>query len=173
MAITPSAAFKGELRSDEIVEIDERGAPVGAGRPSAEALIHLEIVRSRDAGAVLHTHSVWSTILSDLHADDGGLFIEGYEMLKGLDGVHTHDHREWVPIVDNDQNMPRLARVVSDALDRHPRTHAVLIRRHGLYTWGASLAEAVRHVEIIEFLLQAMGQTMAIRQGMERVTIES
>ena len=94
-------------------------------------------------------------------------------MLKGLDGVHTHDHREWVPIVDNDQNMPRLARVVSDALDRHPRTHAVLIRRHGLYTWGASLAEAVRHVEILEFLLQAMGQTMAIRQGMERVTIES
>ena len=87
--------------------------------------------------------------------------------------MHTHDHREWVPIVDNDQNMPRLARVVSDALDRHPRTHAVLIRRHGLYTWGASLAEAVRHVEILEFLLQAMGQTMAIRQGMERVTIES
>ena len=173
IAITPSAAFKGELRSDEIVEIDERGAPVGAGRPSAEALIHIEIVRSRDAGAVLHTHSVWSTILSDLHADEGGLFIEGYEMLKGLDGVHTHDHREWVPIVDNDQNMPRLARVVSDALDRHPRTHAVLIRRHGLYTWGASLAEAVRHVEILEFLLQAMGQTMAIRQAIERVTIES
>ena len=88
-------------------------------------------------------------------------------------GVHTHDHREWVPIVDNDQNMPRLARVISDALDRHPRAHAILIRRHGLYTWGASLAEAVRHVEILEFLLQAMGQTMAIRQAMERVTIES
>ena len=49
IAITPSAAFKGELRSDEIVEIDERGAAVGAGRPSAEALIHIEIVRSRDA----------------------------------------------------------------------------------------------------------------------------
>ena len=157
----------------EVVLFPGVSMPVGAGRPSAEALIHIEIVRSRDAGAVLHTHSVWSTILSDLHADEGGLFIEGYEMLKGLDGVHTHDHREWVPIVDNDQNMPRLARVVSDALDRHPRTHAVLIRRHGLYTWGASLAEAVRHVEILEFLLQAMGQTMAIRQGMERVTIES
>ena len=66
---------------------------------------------------MLHTHSVWSTILSDLHADEGGLFIEGYEMLKGLDGVHTHDHREWVPIVDNDQNMPRLARVARDWCD--------------------------------------------------------
>jgi methylthioribulose-1-phosphate dehydratase len=166
IAITPSAAFKGHLRADEIVEIDERGAPVGAGRPSGEALLHLEIVRSRGAGAVLHTHSIWSTILSDLHAGDGGLVIEGYEMLKGLDGVRTHDHREWVPIVDNDQDMRRLGRVVSDVLDRHARAHAILIRRHGLYSWGTTLDEAVRHVEILEFLLQAMGQTMALRQAM-------
>jgi methylthioribulose-1-phosphate dehydratase len=169
IAITPSAAFKGHLRTDEIVEIDERGTAVGAGRPSAEALLHLEIVRSRGAGAVLHTHSIWSTILSDLHAGDGGLFIEGYEMLKGLDGVRTHEHREWVPIVDNDQDMRRLARVVSDLLDRHPSAHAILIRRHGLYSWGTTLDEAVRHVEILEFLLQAIGQTMALRQAMERV----
>lgn len=165
IAITPSAAFKGELRSDQIVEIDEHGAPVGEGRPSAEALVHLEIIRSQGAGAVLHTHSLWGTVLSDLHANAGGFSIEGYEMLKGLEGVHTHDHREWVPIIENDQDMRRLGRIVSDLLDRHPSAHAILIRRHGLYTWGADLPEAVRHVEILEFLLQAIGQTMAIRQA--------
>ena len=58
-------------------------------------------------------------------------------------------------------------------LTESPGAHAFLLRRHGLYTWGATLAEAERHVEILEFLLQAMGQTMAIRQAMERVTIES
>ena len=60
--------------------------PLGAARgtPSAETLLHLEIVRRRGAGAVLHTHSVWSTILSDAPADRGGLTIEGFEMLKGL-----------------------------------------------------------------------------------------
>jgi methylthioribulose-1-phosphate dehydratase len=173
IAITPSAAFKGDLRSEDIVEVDERGAPVGAGRPSGETLVHLEIIRSRGAGAVLHTHSIWSTVLSDLHAQEGGFFIEGYEMLKGLDGVHSHDHREWVPIVENEQDMRRLARVVSDRLDRHPSAHGLLICRHGLYTWGANLNEAVRHVEILEFLLQAMGQTMAIRQAIARAAIES
>ena len=154
LAITASGHAKGELTADQIIEIDDTGRVIGraTGRPSAETRLHLEIVSVRGAGAVLHTHSMWSTLLSQRHARAGGVTIEGYEMLKGLDGVHTHDHREWVPIVDNDQNMPRLARVVSDALDRHPRTHAVLIRRHGLYTWGASLADTVRHVEILEFL---------------------
>ena len=162
MAITPSAAFKGDLRLDEIVEIDEYGTPVGAGRPSAEALIHLEVVRSRDAGAVLHTHSVWSTILSDLHADEGGLFIEGYEMLKGLHGVLSHEHREWIPIIDNDQNMPRLAKAVGKTLDEFPAVHAFLLRRHGLYTWGDTLADAERHVEILEFLFETIARTRAL-----------
>ena len=35
-----------------------------------------------------------------------GIALEGYEMLKGLSGVTTHAHREWLPIVDNDQDMP-------------------------------------------------------------------
>jgi methylthioribulose-1-phosphate dehydratase len=58
----------------------------------------------------LHTHSVWSTILSDRHAKAKGLAIEQFEMLKGLDGVVSHEHREWIPIVPNDQDMTRLAR---------------------------------------------------------------
>ena len=58
------------------------------GKPSAETLLHLEIVRRRGAGAVLHTHSVWSTMLSEsARGRRRGSRIEGYEMLKGLDGV--------------------------------------------------------------------------------------
>jgi methylthioribulose-1-phosphate dehydratase len=158
LAITPSAAFKGELMPGDILEMDQHASTPDAGRaqPSAEALLHVEIVRARNAGAVLHTHSKWSTLLSDAHAAEGGLAIEGYEMLKGLAGIRTHEHREWLPIVDNDQNIPRLAAVVRETLDRHPAAHAFLIRRHGLYTWGADLRDAVRHVEILEFLLEVI-----------------
>jgi methylthioribulose-1-phosphate dehydratase len=160
LAITPSAAHKGTLTGAEILEIDEGGRVIGhrPGRPSAETLLHLEIVRLRGARAVLHTHSVWGTILSDLHASARGLTIEGYEMLKGLDGVATHDHREFVPIVDNDQDMERLAGDVRIRLGEHQAAHAFLIRGHGLYTWGATLDEAERHVEILEFLFEAVGR---------------
>jgi methylthioribulose-1-phosphate dehydratase len=160
LLITPSAAHKGTLSGRECLRIDEQGRQVGSasGRPSAETALHLAIVRDKHAGAVLHTHSVWGTILSDLHASRGGLAIRGYEMLKGLHGVSTHEHREWIPIVENDQDIARLAAVVQECLAREPGAHAFLIRGHGLYTWGSTLAEAERHVEILEFLLETVGR---------------
>jgi methylthioribulose-1-phosphate dehydratase len=106
----------------------------------------------------MHTHSTWSTILSGRHGDAGGLEISGYEMLKGLDGVQTHEHREWLPILDNDQDMPRLAAEVRRVLDDYPACHGFLLRRHGLYTWGKTPAGATRHVEILEFLLESFGR---------------
>jgi methylthioribulose-1-phosphate dehydratase len=164
LAITASSLDKGALDPSHILHIGADGVVVsGAGRPSAETLLHLEIIRRRQACAVLHTHSVWGTILSDSHGVDGGLDIEGYEMLKGLDGVCTHAHREWVPIVANDQDMTHLAGVVGETLDAHPAAHAILLQRHGLYTWGASLAVAVRHVEIFEFLFETVGRTALYR----------
>lgn len=163
LAITRSGADKGDLTADQILEIDEHCEPAApaSARPSAEALLHVEIVRTLNAAAVLHTHSIWSTLLSDHHCDRQGLTIEGYEMLKGLAGVTTHEHREWIPIIDNDQDMTRLAARVREALQRTPVPHAFLLRRHGMYTWGQTLQEAVRHVEIVEFLLEAAGRNEA------------
>src|SRR5262245_4432526 len=161
LAMTRSGVAKGSLDVDAIVEIDEDGTvlrPSGA-RPSAEALLHVEIARARDADAILHTHSVWSTILSDRHAAAGGLCIAGYEMLKGLEGVSTHEHREWIPILENDQDMTRLAARVRQVLAEHANCHAFLLRRHGLYTWGRTLPQALRHVEIVEFLLEVIWRT--------------
>lgn len=167
LAITASSVHKGTLRPSEILLIDDQGnvrsktqKKAGTGqKSSAETRLHLEIVKRRGAGAVLHTHSVWSTILSDLHEADRGLAIAGYEMLKGLSGVDTHTHREWIPIVPNSQDMPRLAQTVGQVLDESAGAHAFLLARHGLYTWGRTLAEAERHVEILEFLFETLGRT--------------
>jgi methylthioribulose-1-phosphate dehydratase len=159
LAITSSSVDKSMLTSDQILQIDADGKVVeGVGRPSAEALLHLMVVRVRGARAVLHTHSVWSNILSDAYARDGGLKIESFEMLKGLEGVHTHEHREWLPIIENSQDMVALAHSVEQRLNDHPDSHGFLLRRHGLYTWGRDLAEAKRHVEILEFLLEVLGR---------------
>jgi methylthioribulose-1-phosphate dehydratase len=160
LAITSSGVDKGLLNAGQIVQIDETGQILGRqeGKPSAEASIHIAVVRARGvgAGAVLHTHSIWSTILSD--AADGGIVLEGYEMLKGLDGVSTHQHREWLPIIENTQDWASAAPEVEQLLRANPKTHGFLIRRHGLYTWGRDLAEAKRQIEILEFLFEALGR---------------
>jgi methylthioribulose-1-phosphate dehydratase len=162
LAITTSGIDKGALTAGDVVEIDGRGTVVaGSGRPSAESSIHLAIARARGAGAVLHTHSTWSTILSDAAAEDG-LAIEGYEMLKGLDGVESHEHREWLPILENTQDWAAAAPQVERVLAEHPEAHGFLIRRHGLYTWGRDIAGARRQMEIFEFLFEVIGRKRGV-----------
>lgn len=163
LIITSTGLDKGNLLTAHFLEIDADSKVVkGKGRPSAEALLHVAIVRARGAGAVLHTHSVWGTVLSGAHAGKGGISIEGYEMLKGLEGVKTHQHREWLPILENSQDMEELARKVSKTLEDQPGIHGFLLREHGLYTWGWNLADAMRHVEILEFLMEVVVRAGAV-----------
>ena len=166
LAITSTGLDKGSLTPAQFLEMDEAANVVrGDGRPSAEALLHLAIVRGVDAGAVLHTHSVWSTVLSGSHAPEGGIALEGYEMLKGLEGVRTHKHREWLPILENSQDMIELGKHVSKTLRQNAGIHGFLLREHGLYTWGAGLQEAKRHVEILEFLMEVLVRSGAAQSG--------
>jgi methylthioribulose-1-phosphate dehydratase len=161
LAITPSGVDKGELKAEQILLIDENAQLLNnqTAKPSDESPLHIMIAKERGAGAIVHTHSVWNTILSDSGKDHEGLQIEDYEMLKGLAGVRTHTHRELVPIIENSQNMLELANTITNVLDKHKNTHGFLLRRHGLYTWGRDLNEAKRHVEILEFLLETLGRS--------------
>ncbi len=167
LAISPSGFDKGALRTHHVLLVDEHARVLSehGAKPSDESLLHIRIVKERGTGAVFHTHSIWNTLLSDLHATAGGLAIEGYEMLKGLNGVKTHEHREWLPIIENSQDMLALADSVGDTLSKYPDTHGFLLRRHGLYTWGDDPEEAKRHVEILEFLLEVVGRTRLLQRG--------
>jgi methylthioribulose-1-phosphate dehydratase len=166
LAITASGAHKGALTPDHILYIDSNSdIRRGSGRPSDEARLHLAVVGERGAGAVLHTHSVWSTFLSDAFATDGQIVIEGFEMLKGLAGIKTHEHQESLPIIENSQDMKALAISFEATLRSFPSCHGVLLRGHGLYTWGKDLDEARRHVEILEFLLEVVGRKWSSANG--------
>ena len=167
LIITASSVSKGDIRPRDVLMIGANGAPVGksGARPSAETALHVAVAQSRGAGAVLHTHSVWSTILSELYGAEHGLRLSGFEMLKGLEGVRTHEHSEWVPILENDQDIPALARRVEAELKQRPAIHGFLLRGHGLYTWGDDLKQARRHVEIFEFLLETIGRIQTLTGG--------
>ena len=165
--VTASGKDKGQLSRSDFVLVDDQGNPCGdAEQPksSAETLLHCVAAENPDVGAILHTHSVWSTVLSDRFWPQKGILIEGYEMLKGLSGVTTHEHSEWIPIFENTQHMPDLAEQVRAALadPQRPLAHCYIIRRHGIYTWGKDLAEAYRHIEILEFLFECIGRTASL-----------
>ncbi len=162
LLLTASGKHKGRLTRNDFVLVDGYGQPTQSGQPksSAETLLHCVAAESSGVGAILHTHSVWSTLLSDRFAPQGGVLIEGYEMLKGLSGVTTHEHAEWLPIFENTQDIPKLAEQVRKAMlsNEQPLAHGYIIRRHGIYTWGKDLDEAFRQIEILEFLLECIGR---------------
>jgi len=159
LLITSSGLDKSTLSAGDFLEIDGNAQLLaGTGKPSAETFLHLAIARNRNVGCILHTHSTWSTLLSEQHAREGGLAIAGYEMLKGLEGVRTHTHREWIPIFENSQDIPALAKKVSTMLAADAAAHGFLLAGHGLYTWGVDVAQARRHIEIFEFLFEVVGR---------------
>src|SRR5687768_16879946 len=138
LLVTASGKDKGRLGRGDFVRVGANGKPTADGQPksSAETLLHVVAASQPEVGAVLHTHSIWSTLLSDFFHAQGGFEITGYEMLKGLEGVTSHEHPGWVEIFENTQDIPVLAEQVrermADATD--PLQHGYLIRRHGLYT---------------------------------------
>jgi methylthioribulose-1-phosphate dehydratase len=162
LLLTGSGFDKGRLAPDQFVAVNEHGAVLDPSpvRPSAETLLHVLLARVAGAGAVLHTHSVWGTVLSERHLAAGRLELRGYEMLKALAGVTTHEHTEAVAIVPNTQDIAALAAALEPRLRAGDPAlrHGFLMAGHGLYTWGRSLAEARRHVEAFEFLFEVAGR---------------
>lgn len=158
LLITASGRDKRALGKTDFTIVDADGLRVDdtAERPSAETPLHAVLARRPDVGAILHTHSVAATVLSDVHFGSRQVEIAGYEMLKGLSGVTTHDTRVAVPILDNTQDMRAMAQLVEKRMGERSLAYAFLVRGHGLYTWGRDLDEARRHVEILEFLFEVL-----------------
>lgn len=154
VAITASGGEKGRLTEDQVMVVDLDGQPVATDqRPSAETLLHTRLYqRSAQIGCVLHTHSQNQTVASRLYAGAGQVHLEGYEMLKAFKGNTTHQTMLDLPVLPNSQDMPTLAAQVDALLDSR-EMWGYLIDGHGLYAWGADMAEARRHLEAFDFLL--------------------
>jgi methylthioribulose-1-phosphate dehydratase len=164
-AITVSGRDKGRLTESDIMVVDLEGEPVATShRPSAETLLHTQLYRWKpEIGAVLHTHSVNATVLSRLTLADSLVFAD-YELQKAFSGVSTHECQVLVPIFDNDQDIARLASQVQPWLDEHADCVGYLIRGHGLYTWGKTMADCLRQVEAFEFLFECELKVRALQR---------
>lgn len=165
LCITGSGFDKGRLKPGQFVVVDGEGNRLDERhpKPSAETLLHTLLVREAGAGAVLHTHSAWGTVLSAAAVRRGFLEISGYEMLKGLAGITTHESTARIAVVPNTQDIRGLAGELRPRLQSGDPAlrHGFLMSGHGLYTWGKDVAEARRHVEVLEFLFEVTGKTLS------------
>ena len=160
LLVSRSGCDKRRLSPEDMVIVGLDGQAVEGEplKPSAESLLHATIAAVTRARAVLHVHSVWNTLLSEHYCQAGGFVLTGYEMLKGLEGIDTHLAEVFVPVVENSQDMQALSAAAVELHAEWPSAHGFLIGGHGLYTWGSSLEDAQRHVEVFEFLFECVGR---------------
>lgn len=162
IAITRSGADKGALTESDLIVVDLE-APLPAG-VSAETPLHVaRYRRDRTTGAVMHVHSVAATVLSRLDARLGSVDIEGFEMQKALAGVMTHEGRIRIPVFANAQDTQALAEQIEESIEPSPEVPAYLLAGHGMYAWGATMLDARRHLEGLEFLLRCALEERRIR----------
>lgn len=154
-AVTVSGRDKARIDAEDLMVVDLDGAVLAApdgARPSAEAGLHRALYRRDPSiGAVLHTHAPNAVLATRVLTTGGAsVALEDWELLKAFAGITTHATRVEVPVVDNDQDIDRLATVVDARIGALP---VYLIRGHGAYAWGADLAAAWRHLEALDCLL--------------------
>jgi len=162
-AITVSGKHKGALTADDIMLVDLDGRPCMDKKPSAETALHVWLYRRYpQVGAVLHTHSQTATILTRLKGGNR-LCLQGYELQKAFAGTTTHEGELALPVFENTQDITALAAEVDAWLAEHDNPWAYLIRGHGVYAWGDTLDDCLRHLEALEYLLACELEVLRIQ----------
>ena len=150
--VTRSGIDKGAIGAADVAVVPVAG-PIPSGM-SAETPLHLARYRASAAtGAIVHVHTVAATVLSRADLASGCVRFSGFEMQKALQGITTHEAVVELPVFANDQDTVALAATIEARLTDEAPVPGYLLAGHGLYAWGATMADARRHLEGLEFLL--------------------
>lgn len=156
--MAPSGVEKENLRPEDIFELDLHGrvtaVPASPVRLTACAPLFLAAYRHRNAGAVLHSHSLDVVLATTLVPPGEPLRLTRLEMMKGLEGVGYFDVHE-IPVVDNTALEHELEARLERAILAFPKANAVLVRNHGIYVWGRDVAHAKTQAECLDWLCRA------------------
>ncbi|WNQ09242.1 methylthioribulose 1-phosphate dehydratase [Paenibacillus aurantius] len=152
-AITSSGKDKSKQTPEDFLVVDAAGQSVETTKlkPSAETLIHCEIYKATGCGAVFHVHTVFNNLVSEWFGDKGQIPVEGVELIKAFN-IWEEEAIIHIPVLPNYAHIPRIAEQVAGALV--PRIPGIVLRKHGIYAWGANSFEAKRHLEAFEFLFE-------------------
>ncbi len=79
--------------------------------------------------------------------------INNIEQIKGFGrgskktgNLGYHDTLR-IPVIENTAHEEDLTEFMEAAMEKHPDTYAVLVRRHGVYVWGETVHKAKTQCE--------------------------
>ncbi len=141
--VTPAGISYDELTADDLVVVDEQLEPVGAELvPSTESLLHHGIYQARpDVGAVVHTHSLYASIVAVTSKRIPPVVDEMIVYVGG-------------PVEVADYEFPGTSELAEAGVRALGDRRAVLLRNHGLCAAAPSLKEAMHVAILVERVAQ-------------------
>jgi len=162
-AIKPSGVAYDRLRPADMVLVDLDGRRVeGRLRPSSDTRTHLVIYRLfGHVGGIVHTHSAYATAFAQAGMPIPVLGTTHCDFFRGPVPVTRElSRREIEGGYEAETGLVIAARFAR--LD--PREiPAVLVARHGPFTWGRTAAKAVENAVALEFCAKLAAHTLALR----------
>eukprot|EP00002_Diphylleia_rotans_P009645 TRINITY_DN20008_c0_g1_i1.p1 TRINITY_DN20008_c0_g1~~TRINITY_DN20008_c0_g1_i1.p1 ORF type:complete len:248 (+),score=64.95 TRINITY_DN20008_c0_g1_i1:60-803(+) len=155
--VAPSGVQKERMKAEDMFELDAQGCVVNTPansslKPSACSPLFMQAYTLRNAGAVIHSHSMNAMLATLIY--DKEFRVTHLEMIKGIQG-HGFFDTLVVPIIENTAFEEELADSLGEAIKAYPQSFAVLVRRHGVYVWGKSWMQAKAHAETLDYLFEA------------------
>jgi len=156
VVIKPSGVDYGSMKPEDMVVVDMEGRIVeGVLRPSSDLATHLELYRSFPRiGGVVHTHSTYATSFAQAereipcygttHADHFHGAVPCTRALTQIEIETGYELNTGKVIVETfrQKNL--------DALEMP----AVLVSKHGPFTWGMDVSNAVENTVVLEAVAQ-------------------
>lgn len=150
VVIKPSGVAYDGMEPGQMVVTDLDGNVVeGDLRPSSDLLTHLELYRAfPGVNAVVHTHSRYATALAQA---ERGLPCYGTTHADTFYGEVPCTRHLTAGEVEGDYERNTGLVIAETFRDRDPEAvPAVLVCKHGPFTWGASCRKAVENALILE-----------------------
>jgi methylthioribulose-1-phosphate dehydratase len=157
VTVAPSGVQKERMTPEQMFTLSVDGTIISRPadpslRPSECSALFMAAIRLRQAGAVIHSHSINAMLATLLF--DREFEVSDLEMIKGIEGM-SYDDRLVVPIIENTVRECDLASSLEAAIVAYPQTQAVLVRRHGVYVWGRDWKHAKTQAECYDYLFRA------------------
>ncbi len=150
IVIKPSGVSYDEMKTSDMVVVDLNGKVVeGALNPSSDTLTHIELYKAfPNIGGVVHTHSTYATGWAQAGRDLPCYGTTHADYFYGKVPC-TRDLTESETMTDYEKNTGIVIAERFKSLDPIS-TPAVLVKHHGVFTWGKDAAEAVYHAVVLE-----------------------
>lgn len=148
--VTPTGIPYADMTEDQIVEMTLEGTYYGPCRPTSEWRFHRDVLLHRpDIDTVIHTHSMFSTVISCLRRDIPA--VHYMVAAAGGENIRCADYATFGSQALSDNAL----RALEGRL-------ACLLANHGLIVLGANLKKAYSLLVEVETIAAQYWRTLAI-----------